>query len=224
MSFRDNLFSLSAVASFSVYVRGDTAERVRHHSERRSGSGQSAPLRRNYADARGYDDLRDDLFQAIDEIGVEPERLIVTHADPDHVEAFDATVERYDLETWVPEEADLDAEHDPDHRYGDREQIGRFETVSVPGHTPGSSALADEDANILVAGDTLVGADWRGLPEGYLVPPPEGFTEDPVAAERNLDRLLRYEFDTALVYHGSSVFENASEKLDAFLNYQGRPD
>lgn len=171
-----------------------------------------------------FGDLRDKMFEAIDEIGIKPERLIVTHGDPDHVGAFDATVERYGVETWVPEETDLDAEHDPDHRYGGGETIGRFETTFVPGHMPGSSAIVDEDAGILVAGDTLVGSDWRGLPEGYLLVPPEGYSEDLHAAEQNLDRLLRYEFDTALVYHGSSAFENAREKISAYVNYPGRPD
>lgn len=168
--------------------------------------------------------LQDPMFEAIDEIGTVPERLIVTHGDPDHVGAFDATVERYGVETWVPEETDLDAENEPDHRYGGGETIGRFETVFVPGHTPGSSAIVDEDAGVLVAGDTVVGSDWRGLPEGYLVAPPEGYTEDLHAAEQNLDRLMEHEFETALVYHGSSVFEDARERLDAYVNYQGRPD
>lgn len=168
--------------------------------------------------------LADTLVDGMEETGIEPERLVITHEDPDHVGAFDDVVDRYDVETWVPEDAEFDAENDPDHRYGDEETVGRFETIKIPGHTPGSSALVDEEEGILVAGDALVGSDWRGLPEGYLIPPPEGYTEDMHAAEKHLDRVLRHEFDVGLVFHGSSAFEDASDKLDAFLNYAGRPD
>jgi len=36
-------------------------------------------------------------------------------------------------------------------------------------------------------------------------------------AERSLERLLEYEFDAGLVFHGSSVLEDAREKLEAYV-------
>ena len=170
----------------------------------------------------GLEGTTDALLDGIEAVGVEPDRVVITHGDPDHVGGFDAVCTAYDVETWVPEETALDAERDPDRRYGHGDAIGRYEAVHVPGHTPGSSALVDEDAGLLVAGDALVGADWRGLPAGYLLPPPKHYTEDQDAAEENLDRLLEYEFDAALVYHGSSVTDGARERLDRFLNFPGR--
>lgn len=99
--------------------------------------------------------------------------------------------------------------------------IGEFETVRVPGHAPGSSALVDEARGILVTGDTVFGSDMRGLPAGYLIAPSDHFSVDVAQADRNLERLLDYDFDAALVFHGSSVMEDAKEKLDAYVNFPG---
>lgn len=158
------------------------------------------------------------VFDGVDDIGVEPERLIVTHGDGDHVDGFDAIVDRYDLETWVPEQTELDVEHEVDHRYGDGDRIGRFEAVHVPGHEPDNHALIDEEAAIAVMGDAVSGADQRGLPAGYFHLPPALYSQDLNEAEENLERLLDYEFDVGLVFHGSSVLEDASGKLDRYVN------
>jgi len=175
----------------------------------------------------------DYLFEGIEQVGVEPERLIITHRHLDHVGAFDEVAERYDLETWVPEadnpvEIDdygIDIQTEPDHLYGDREEIGRFETVHVPGHSPGNSVLVDETAGFAHCADTVCGSDRRGLPPGYLIHPPQAtHTNQPpeaaVAAEVNLEKLLDYEFEVALLNHGTPVFENASEKLDRYVNFE----
>lgn len=170
----------------------------------------------------GLPDTTDAVFEGVEAVGVEPERLILTHGDPDHAGGFDAVIDEYDPEVWAPEETELDAEHEPDHRYGGGERIGPFETIHVPGHTAGSSALIDEERGILVTGDTVFGSDFRGLPAGYLVAPTNYFSDDIAAAEENLEKLLAYDFDVALVFHGSSVLENAREKLDAFVNFPGK--
>ena len=74
------------------------------------------------------------LLKGIEESGLTPGRLIITHGDGDHVGAFDALVDTYDVETWVPVESDFPSEHTPDHRYQEGEQIGRFQTIYLPGH------------------------------------------------------------------------------------------
>lgn len=173
------------------------------------------------------------LFEGIERIGVEPERLIITHRHLDHIGAFEEVVKRYNLETWVPEadnvaEIDtygIDIQTQPDHLYGDKTTIGRFEAVHVPGHSPGNSVLIDEAAGIAVCADTVCGSDRRGLPRGYLLHPPQATHTDmppqsAVDAEKNLEKLLDYEFEIALVNHGSSVFECAKEKLDRYVNFE----
>lgn len=168
----------------------------------------------------GLPDTTDALLEGIEATGIEPRRLVVTHADPDHVGGFDALVREHWVETWVPEGAILDTEYAPDNRYGDGDAVGAFEAVHLPGHRGHQHALVDEEGGVAVLADALSGADQRGLPEGYFHLPPGTYSEDLDEAERSLERLLEYEFDAGLVYHGSSVLSNASAKLEAYV-YRG---
>lgn len=175
------------------------------------------------------EELGDTLLDQIEEIGIEPERLIISHDHPDHVGAWDRVIDEYDVETWVPEADDFSndetVEHDPDNLYNHHDEIGRFTAVHIGGHTPGSSVLVDEDAGFAVCGDAVSGADRRGLPAGYLIHPPQATNhlrppEAVVDAERNLDRLLGFDFDVAFVYHGSCVMDNASDKLEQYVDFE----
>jgi hydroxyacylglutathione hydrolase len=152
----------------------------------------------------------------------EPERLLVTHGDGDHVAGADAIVDRYDVEFFAPEQEELGSDVAPDVRFGDGEQIGAFTAVHVPGHTPHHHAFVHIERSIAVLGDAAFGADLRGLPVGYFVLPPAVYSEDLNQADEALKNLLPYEFETALLYHGSSVLEDAHEKLAAFVNFPGR--
>jgi glyoxylase-like metal-dependent hydrolase (beta-lactamase superfamily II) len=171
----------------------------------------------------GFAETVETVFDEIADVGIEPERQIITHGDRDHTGGFDAIVDRYEVETWLPEQTTVETEHKPDHRYSDSDRIGRFEAVHVPGHEPDNYVLIDEDAGIAVMGDAVSGADQRGLPTGYFHLPTAVYSQDLNEAEANLEQLLAYEFDVGLVYHGSSVLENAGEKLDRYVNFPGKP-
>jgi len=170
----------------------------------------------------GLDETSDTLIDRVETLGIAPERLVITHADHDHVGGFDAVVDRYDPETYVPKQSTLETTHEPDHRYSHEETVGPFTAVHVPGHCEDNYALVATEAPIAVMGDAMIGADWRGLPGGYFVLVEAIYSENLVAAERNAERLQAYEFDTGLVFHGSSVFEDAGEKLDAFLDFPNK--
>lgn len=172
----------------------------------------------------GFADTAEALFDGISSTNLEPERLVITHGDADHVGGFDAVVDRYGVETHVPERTDLETDHESDHRYGDGDLIGGFEAVYVPGHAHDHHALVNEETGVLVAADAVSGADLRGFPEGFLLPHAAVYAEDLKEAELNLDRLLEYEFDAALVYHGTAVTEGAKAVLDRYVNFPGRPD
>ena len=169
----------------------------------------------------GFEDTVDVLADRLDDLDVVPERLVLTHGDPDHAGGLAGLAERYDLETWVPEGVEVDV--DPDRRFGDGDTVGPFTAVHVPGHTPHHHSLVDEDAGVAVVGDALFGADARGLSEGYYVLPTAFFSDDLAAADESLSRLAVYEFDVGLVYHGSSVTDEASEKIRSFVEFVGKP-
>lgn len=162
------------------------------------------------------------LLERLATLGIAPERLILTHADHDHVGGFDAVVDRYDPITWVPAESTLATDAGPDRRYEHGATVGPFTAVHVPGHTADTYALVAPDRDLAVMGDAMIGADWRGLPAGYFVLVEAIYSDDLVAAERNAERLQDYDFETGLVFHGSSVFADARAKLDAFLDFPNK--
>jgi glyoxylase-like metal-dependent hydrolase (beta-lactamase superfamily II) len=166
----------------------------------------------------GLEQTSETLLDRIGTLDIAPERLVITHAHPDHDGGFDAVVDKYDPTTWVPVESTLEAAHEPDCRYSHEETVGPFTAVHVPGHCEDNYALLAPDRDIAVMGDAMLGADWRG----YFVLVEGIYSNDLVAAERNLERLQDYQFDTGLVFHGSSVFENAREKLDAFVDFPNK--
>lgn len=170
----------------------------------------------------GLAETSETLLDRLETVGIVPEQLVLTHAHPDHDGGFDAVVDRYDPTTWVPAESTLETAHNPDHRYGHEDRVGPFTAVHVPGHAVDNYALVAPDRDLAVMGDAVLGADWRGLPAGYFVLVEGIYSNDLVAAERNLERLQQYAFDVGLVFHGSSVFAGASEKLDAFVDFPNK--
>ena len=172
----------------------------------------------------GSADTVDTLIEELETLGVVPERVIITHADFDHIGGFDAIVERYDPETWIPEQSTLETTAEPDHRFGDGDSLNEFVAVHVPGHTDDNYAFVDEERGIAVLGDVLIGADRRGLPRGYFVMTEAIYSNDLIAAERYLERLLAFEFDIGLVSHGSSVMEDARDKIEAYVEFPAKPD
>jgi hypothetical protein len=74
----------------------------------------------------------------------------------------------------------------------------------------------------VVLGDALSGADQRGLPAGYFHLPPAVYSKDLNLAEESLERLLEYDFEVGLVYHGSSVTEDARAKVGRYVEFPGK--
>ncbi len=164
------------------------------------------------------------LINELEALDIVPDRVLITHADFDHIGGFDAVVDRYEPETWVPEQSTLETAVEPDHRFGHGDNVGEFVAVHVPGHTEDNYAFIDEERRIAVLGDVLIGADRRGLPQGYFALPEAIYSDDLIAAERYLERLLEFEFDMGLVSHGRSVLDDADDKIEAYVEFPAKPE
>ncbi|WP_280586644.1 MBL fold metallo-hydrolase [Halorubrum sp. Boch-26] len=172
----------------------------------------------------GFGDTVDTVVDAVDDLGIDPERIAVTHGDGDHVGGLAGLVDALDLESWVPAECQAALGVEPDHRFEDGDAVGPFEAVHVPGHTEDAYALVDESRDVAVLGDAVFGATARGLPAGHFVLPPGFFSADLNRADESLERLLDYEFEAGLVFHGESVTSGASRKIERFVRFDGRPE
>jgi glyoxylase-like metal-dependent hydrolase (beta-lactamase superfamily II) len=172
----------------------------------------------------GFDRTADELIETLEAEFGEVDNLVLTHDGGDHYGGFDAVMEAFDPTVYAAaDEQDLlDAIGDEPDEYFEHGDVvlGDVEIVQVPGHSPCPSALLLRDDETLISGDVLDGADRRGLPEGYLLPPPETFNWDHAKAEAGVADLLEYDFDSVLVFHGSHVLEGAQEKLDRFINFK----
>lgn len=172
----------------------------------------------------GFERTADDLVETLRTEYGDIDNLILTHDGGDHYGGLDGVIDAFDPRVYAAADEDdlLEAiDHDPDELFEHGDVLpGNIEVIQVPGHSPCPSALLLRDEGALISGDVLDGADRRGLPEGYLLPPPETFNWDHAEAERGLNDLLEYDFDTALVFHGSHVMEGAQEKIDRFVNFK----
>lgn len=172
----------------------------------------------------GFDRTADDLVETLKEEFGDIDNLVLTHAGGDHYGGLDAVMDAFEptLYAAADEEDLLDAiDHDPDELFEDGDVILEdVEIIQIPGHSPCPSALLLRSEDALISSDVLDGADRRGLPEGYLLPPPETFNWDHAKAESGVERLLDYDFDAVLVFHGSHVLEDAHGKIDRFINFK----
>lgn len=171
----------------------------------------------------GWPDTGDDLLAALEAAAVVPERVFLTHDGRDHYGGLDTVMAAFDPELVVPTaETTLHEaiDHEPDRFVEDGDSVGSMEVVVLPGHSPAPASLYLPDRRTLIAADVLDGSDRRGLPGGYLLPPPASYNDDHAVVEENLGRLLEYDIDSVLVFHGSHVLGDAGDKLERLLRFQ----
>ena len=98
----------------------------------------------------------------------------------------------------------------------DGDRIGNLTVISVPGHSPGSIALFDEQRKAMFAGDTLRfdGSKVTGAPKQ--------FTWDAAKEKESIKKMSKLDFDIMLPGHGDVLKANASKVFKEFLEFNGK--
>lgn len=91
--------------------------------------------------------------------------------------------------------------------------------VGAPGHTPDNAAYVYED--VLVAGDTVVGADSTFAADdawsGPLAVVEAAFNDDDARTRASVSNLLPYDVETVLVSHGRSVTSGGHAAIETLV-------
>lgn len=149
--------------------------------------------------------------------------VLVEHGDGDHFGGVPALREAIDdVEVAVPA-GDASALEDAgislDRRLDAGETYWGIETIATPGHTPDNMSYLYED--VLVAGDTVVGADSEFAAEGdwsgAVAPCTPDFNADDEQTRASISILGDYEFDAVLVSHGANVRSGGREEIDRLI-------
>lgn len=150
------------------------------------------------------------IAQCIEERGVKPVAILLTHAHADHILALEEIREKYDIPVYV-HEADEDmlkdgyknlgnisihlTDKDVKLKGGEKLIIGGMEiqTLHTPGHTPGGCCYYFPEGGFVLAGDTMFFRSW-------------GRTDFPGGNERDLMESIRKKLlplpENTLVYPG----------------------
>lgn len=176
----------------------------------------------------GYAFSADRLLDALaDHGGVDT--VVVEHADSDHYGALPQVVERYDPTVVVPadDRAFLQRSYDlaADRLLADGDEVAGFRALTVRGHTYGNMAFVDEDRDLLVAGDTVVGSDSdiaaAGRWSGPLAPPAVRFNRDDDRARSSLVALADLAVEDVLLTHGPDVTGGGADAIARLLGDLG---
>jgi len=141
----------------------------------------------------------------LDKPYIEGERLLIK-ADP----------EKIDPARWesMPEEMKQMYLNPPkakvDKVIGDEEVLpfgGGIEVIFTPGHTPGHCCLYLKKSKTLIAADAMV-AD-----NGKLHGPRQQVTPDMGTAMASLKKLLDFDIESVICYHGGLCHENVNEQI-----------
>ncbi|MEG6521535.1 MBL fold metallo-hydrolase [Desulfotomaculum sp. 1211_IL3151] len=88
---------------------------------------------------------------------------------------------------------------------------GGIEVIATPGHMPGHISIYVKESKTLISGDALVVEDGK-----LLIANPQ-YTLDIVEAKKSIKKLLNYQIDKIVCYHGGVYTKDIKESLQSIL-------
>jgi len=89
---------------------------------------------------------------------------------------------------------------------------GGILVIHTPGHTLGHICLYLKQSKTLIAGDML------GVEDGYLVPSPEQINFDHNMYQKSLEKLIAYDIQTVICYHGGLYEDKVNKRIKELIN------
>lgn len=89
---------------------------------------------------------------------------------------------------------------------------GGITVIHTPGHTPGHICLYLKQSKTLITGDAL------NVIDGELVGPKPEYAAEITTAKNSLKKLMPYDIQTVLCYHGGIYKNNANERICELAN------
>lgn len=157
------------------------------------------------------------LLAEIQNAGYKPtdiQNIILTHRHMDHIAGLKKIKTLVDAKVAC-HELDADVIGAIDDRLADNQIYEGFLVIHTPGHTEGNIALLDQEADLLIAGDS-----FRNDPDG-LNHMPDNYNNDPVQHRQSIKKLANFNFSIAIVGHGDPVEGDASNLLKSLIDKNG---
>lgn len=88
---------------------------------------------------------------------------------------------------------------------------GGITVIFTPGHTPGHICLYLNESKTLISGDALNVIDHQ------LVGPTPEFAADIVVAKKSLTKLIQYDIETVICYHGGVYNDHVNQRLQELV-------
>ncbi|KEI81476.1 MBL fold metallo-hydrolase [Clostridium botulinum] len=89
---------------------------------------------------------------------------------------------------------------------------GGVEIIATPGHMPGHISIYIRDSKTLIAGDALVVEDDK-----LTIANPQ-YTLDIISAKNSIKKLLNYEIDKIVCYHGGIYTKDIKKSLENIIS------